>query len=163
MHDLAPPAPLSPHPRINAAVCIICASAAAHRVSSYTAAALRSLMVLSLYVRRLGLNRRSHSSALQRLGLRQCRVVYVCLCVCVCSNGVETEAMLEHGATGERSSYKTCHFLSPSKRRMILPLSAGTRRQRRAHRPAWHPLLWDGLEWTFMRFSFSYFFIQTKL
>lgn len=38
----------------------------------------------------------------------------------VCSNGVETEAMLEHGGTGGRSCYKTCHSLSSSRQQPML-------------------------------------------
>lgn len=39
----------------------------------------------------------------------------------VCSNGVETEAMLEHGGTGGISCYKTCHSLSSSRQQPMLP------------------------------------------
>lgn len=52
----------------------------------------------------------------------------VCVGVSVCSNGVEAEGMLVHGATGGRSCYKTCHFLSSSKLRPILPHVAGVHR-----------------------------------
>lgn len=48
--------------------------------------------------------------------------------VCVCSNRVEAEGMLVRGATGGRSCYKTCHFLSSSKLRPILPHFAGAHR-----------------------------------
>lgn len=42
-------------------------------------------------------------------------------CSIVCSNGVETEAMLEHGGTAGRSCYKTCHSLSSSRQQPMLP------------------------------------------
>lgn len=45
----------------------------------------------------------------------------MCMCVCMCFNGIESVAMLEHGRTGGRSCYKTCHFLSSSQQRPILP------------------------------------------
>lgn len=92
------------------------------------------LMVLYLYVRpaNSALRRNCSSEALRGAPVR----VYVR--IYVCSNGVETEAMLEHGATGGRSCYKTCHFLSSSKRWPIHPHIAGKYRLWPAQGQSWN-------------------------
>lgn len=64
--------------------------------------------------------------------------MHVYVCIYVCSNGVETEAMLEHGATGGRSCYKTCHFLSSSKQWPIRPHIAGKYRMWPAQGQSWN-------------------------
>lgn len=83
------------------------------------------------------LTRRSDSTALHRLSV-ELLCVHVYVCIYVCSNGVETEAMLEHGATGGRSCYKTCHFLSSSKQWPIRPHIAGKYRLWPAQGQSWN-------------------------
>lgn len=112
-----------------------------------------SLMVLYLYVRPAHsiLRLKCSSEAL-------CAARCVCMCVYawVCSNGVETEAMLEHGGTGGRSCYKTCHFLSSSEQRPILPHFAVICRGLRAAQGR----LWDA--WSRIRRQI-YVWLRTKL
>lgn len=72
------------------------------------------------------------------------------MCVLI---GWKLKEWLVHGATGGRSCYKTCHFLSSSKLWPILPHFAGAHRLRRGQGQKSSnkkSLIWPGLNDVFV-------------